>query len=422
MSIVRRQLRPWILIAAYDVSIGESSEGYVAFNVLRRLAQNYRIILFTRINNQQRLLAQTAFRSACPGLHIVGFDLPRWASWWKRGARFYELYAYLWQLIWPLVIKQRKYLCDAVGLVHVLNFHNDSIPSSAWIIGKPVVWGPISHHEIVECWRRTFWPAATSIKHQSNFFIRCIAWWFDPLLWLTKRRVATIFSAGPWVDNRLRLEVEKKTIRLSQLGVDSDDFRALPANCSAYGGSDDKPKLLVAAGRLDWLKGLDVAIEALAQLPSDFRLLVVGKGPADTRLKQLVQRLGLDARVEFRSQLPRTELVQIYAACDLFLFPSPEVAGLAWIEALACGLPVVGFAGATEIALVGATLPGVYLAPPCATRGNNIANYAAVICKAAHEKHDRQAISAAALSRYGWERMVEVIEAGYAQALREGCQ
>jgi glycosyltransferase involved in cell wall biosynthesis len=408
---VNLHTRPWLLVAAYDVSVGESSEGYVAFNVLQRLARHYRIVLLTRRNNQQRLLSQPEFKDACPGVRVLGFDLPHWASWWKRGARFYRLYAYLWQLIWPIVLRPHIRLCRRIVLVHVLNFHNDSIPSSAWVMGRPVVWGPLNHNELISHWRREFWPTALAIKHLLSFFLRCIAWSFDLLLWVTKKKVDVILSAGPWVDQRLHVIGENRVIRLSQLGVDASDFLLVPEIEPRHDGPNNK--LLVYAGRLDWLKGVDLAIEALVYLPKSFRLLLVGKGPSQTKLKQLVELLGLNERVKFHPPVPRSELSRIYAGADLFLFTSPEVAGLAWIESLACGLPVVGFAGNTEFALSGKELPGVYLVEQGNDRADNVRHYAELVENATRQEHDRVAIRAAALARYSWDRMVAVITSAY---------
>lgn len=409
--------RPWVLLAAYDVSLGETSEGYVAFNVLRRIAKTYRVILVTRQNNRQRLLASQEFREACKGIYVLGFDLPRWASWWKRGSRFYGLYAYLWQSVWPLVLRSRKTMLKAIRFIHVLNFHNDSIPSSAWWLDQPFIWGPVNHNESIPGWRQELWPIASAVKSRVSFTLRRLAWRCDPLLWVTKRSATAILSAGPWVDRRLRIQNESKVIRLSQLGVDASIFGSSPIDRVRI--DNDAERLLVYAGRLDWLKGVDLVLEALYQLPRHFRLLIIGKGPSEFRLRHLVKNLGLGERVEFRSPVPRMELAHIYASADLFLFPSPEVAGLAWIEALACGLPVAAFAGDTELALSAQTLPGVFLAPCGIERSDNVRSYAAVIERSAILSHDRSAIRVAALRRYGWDRMVNIITDAYKCALEK---
>lgn len=409
--------RPWILVAAYDVSLGETSEGHVAFNILSRLAKRYRVVLLTRRNNRMRLLSGREFRDACPGVRVIGFDLPRWASWWKQGARFYGLYAYLWQMFWPMALRRRARLARTIRVVHVLNFHNDSITTSAWILHRPVVWGPVNHNELVPEWRREFWPLRASVRAQASFLLRTIAWRFDPLLRLSVAKVQVMLSAGPWVDRRLRLRSGTGLIRLSQLGVTASEFEL---RRKPEGGHPDREEpLLVYAGRLDWLKGVDLAIDALARLPERVRLLIIGTGPAESRLRQLANARGVVDRVEFRAPVKRQELAEIYAGADLFLFTSPEVAGLAWVEALACGLPVAGFSGETELAQAAERLPGIHLAEDVANRETAVSSYAATISRALAYADDRTLIRDSVLNKYGWDRVVQTIEAAYVRALED---
>ena len=126
--------KPWILIAAYDLSAGNSSEGHIAYSILNKLLEKYRIIMVTRFNNKKELLENTDFTNKYSSVYLVGYDLPRWASWWKKGARFYRTYAYFWQMTWPFVVKKHLLLKRTIKLIHILNFHNDSIPSLAWIL------------------------------------------------------------------------------------------------------------------------------------------------------------------------------------------------------------------------------------------------------------------------------------------------
>jgi glycosyltransferase involved in cell wall biosynthesis len=88
-------------------------------------------------------------------------------------------------------------------------------------------------------------------------------------------------------------------------------------------------------------KGIDVALNALAQLPEQVQLWVVGEGPERGRLEKLVQELGMGHRVRLLG--PRRNVEQILKAADCALCPSvwAEAAGLVNLEALACGLPVI---------------------------------------------------------------------------------
>lgn len=101
---------------------------------------------------------------------------------------------------------------------------------------------------------------------------------------------------------------------------------------------------LLDVGRLDPRKGVDVAVRALAALPDEASLDVVGRGDPAYRaeLEALVARLGVTGRVRFASR-PRAELAQVYRSADVLLFPPvwQEPFGLVPLEAMACGTPVV---------------------------------------------------------------------------------
>ncbi|KJS28786.1 MAG: hypothetical protein VR64_22865 [Desulfatitalea sp. BRH_c12] len=407
--------RPWILIAAYDVSTGASSEGHVAFNILCHLCKTYRIVLVTRRNNKAGLKVDPDFKKGCPGVYLVGYDLPKWTSWWKRGARFYQAYAYLWQMTWPLALQGRTSLKQNLQLIHVLNFHNDSIPSLSWRLGPPVVWGPINHHEIAAPWRRTFWPASIAMRHMATFTLRRVLWRIDPFLKLHIRKSRVILSAGTWVNQRLDLKRAKKVLQRSQLGVNEDDFLTL-------GGSDmfhaKGSKELVCAGRLDWIKGIDLALEAMVLLPPEYRLKIIGKGPAEQRLRVLAVKLDVEKRVVFQPPVPRNALSAIYAQADIFLFTSAEEAGLVWVEALASGLPVVAFDGETEVAAAARHIPGIQLAKGRGARRAQVEGLAAAIKAAAVMPRDPGALRTSVLKHYGWDSLAATISEAYREAIR----
>lgn len=111
---------------------------------------------------------------------------------------------------------------------------------------------------------------------------------------------------------------------------------------------------LLYVGRLDPRKGVDTAVEALARLPAEARLEVVGGWDAgeERRLRELAERLGVGERVRFAGQRGRAELHAAYGEADAVVFPViwEEPWGLVPIEAMARGRPVVatGRGGSAE--------------------------------------------------------------------------
>ena len=110
---------------------------------------------------------------------------------------------------------------------------------------------------------------------------------------------------------------------------------------------------LLYAGRLSALKGVDVAVRAVAQLPGS-RLTVCGHGSpgAVADLRGLAAQLGIAGRLDVRPPLAADRMAELYATHDAVLFPVtwPEPWGLVPLEAMAVGTPVVatGTGGSAE--------------------------------------------------------------------------
>ncbi len=135
-------------------------------------------------------------------------------------------------------------------------------------------------------------------------------------------------------------------------GVDHDVF--LPGNrerARAALGLGRGPVLLFV-GRIQPLKGADVAVRALAASAAPDAMLVVVGGPSGPegaaelrRVRGLVARSGLSDRVRFVPPQPHERLPDFYRAADVCLVPSrSESFGLVALEAAACGTPVVAAA------------------------------------------------------------------------------
>jgi len=147
-------------------------------------------------------------------------------------------------------------------------------------------------------------------------------------------------------------------------GVDHDLF--VPGGRTAARhrlGVDRDQRFVLFAGRLQPHKGPDIAIEALAQLPGDVRLVVVG-GPSGAGLEHpealadLAVRMDVADRVSFLPPVAQAELADWYAAADVVCVPShSESFGLVAVEAQACGTPVVASAvgGLTTAVVDGVT-------------------------------------------------------------------
>lgn len=139
-------------------------------------------------------------------------------------------------------------------------------------------------------------------------------------------------------------------ILVHHTGVDQAMFRPQdrPAAKAALGVEGP---LVVTAGNLIPLKGQGLVIEAVRALPG-VNLLIAGRGPDRDRLAAQIAANGLEDRISLLGALPQDRLPALFAAADVVALPSASE-GLAnvWVEALACGTPLVitDVGGAREV-------------------------------------------------------------------------
>jgi len=137
-------------------------------------------------------------------------------------------------------------------------------------------------------------------------------------------------------------------------------FEALVAGATKTGLPENFPKgrVILTVGR--WLtseryKGMDTLITALPKLLTrwpELQLAAVGEGDDRDWLQDLAEENGVSRHVHFLSGLSYAQLAACYATCELFALPSRgEGFGLVYLEAMACGKPVIGGAhgGAPEV-------------------------------------------------------------------------
>jgi glycosyltransferase involved in cell wall biosynthesis len=135
----------------------------------------------------------------------------------------------------------------------------------------------------------------------------------------------------------------------------------------------NQPVRLITVSRLsDPRKNVEKVLRALAQLKSqyEFTYTVIGDGDLRPGLEALSRQVGLGQDVEFAGTLPRTEIKKRLASSDLFILPSStlrtsiEGFGIAYLEANACGTPVLAarLAGAAEA--VGEGVSGMFVNEP----------------------------------------------------------
>lgn len=194
------------------------------------------------------------------------------------------------------------------------------------------------------------------------------------------------------------LGADRDKIRVHRTGIDRSLFRVAiepRLDLRQRLGVPNDGALLVSVGALIPRKGQAFAIEALAALP-DARLVLIGEGKDRTMLQKLARDTGVEARVDFLGSRPHVDIARYLQAADIAVLPSAsEGLANAWIEALACGTPLVitDAGGAREV-----------LREPVAGRivERSAAAIAAAVGDILTNPSSREAV-AATVAHYSWE-------------------
>jgi len=205
-------------------------------------------------------------------------------------------------------------------------------------------------------------PVVVSTRHNTDPWRVRRSWKRPPfLLWeraAQRRADATIAVSGAVRDFLVSSEgLDPSGFVVIPNGIDLAPFRSLPGredaragmlralgkepgDPAAPGGADGGRTVAAFVGRLAEQKGIDLLLEAVARLDHRLDVVVMGEGSLRAGLEARAARGDLDGRVFFAGH--REDVPELLPAFDLFVFPSRwEGFGLAAVEAMAAGLPVV---------------------------------------------------------------------------------
>ena len=201
--------------------------------------------------------------------------------------------------------------------------------------------------------------------------------------------------------------------RVVHLGAD------LPA-AQRLGRRDGPPTLVTVAHLIARKRHGDVlrALSVLGQRHPTLRYAVIGEGPERVALEGLAARLGVSERVDFLGQLDPQQALERARRCTLFVMPSTDEAfGVAYVEAMAAGLPAIGCRGEPGPEEIAAAGDGVMLVPPgdierLTQRIDELLSDPQRLREAA------QRARATVAAQFTWERCGEQTLAAYEHAIR----
>jgi teichuronic acid biosynthesis glycosyltransferase TuaC len=177
----------------------------------------------------------------------------------------------------------------------------------------------------------------------------------------------------------------------------------------------EHPTLVTVAHLVARKRHADVlrALAVLDQRHPTLRYAVIGDGPERIALEGLAVRLGVAARVDFHGQLAPHDAIELARRCTLFVMPSTEEAfGVAYVEAMAAGVPAIGCRGEPGPEEIAAAGDGFLLVPP-----GDIERLTQRIDELLSDRHRLreagQRARATVAANFTWERCGEQTRAAY---------
>lgn len=260
------------------------------------------------------------------------------SAWTKRVSR---LNAMLKPSYIPFYFRAKRWIANALrsgekfDIAHQLSPLAMRYPTPLRCFNIPYIMGPLGGSLAA--------PEAFKAELNDSWYIRLrrfdrLRFRFDPWLRKSYQQASLLLTVAPYVSELIGQSVTHDRFEfMSETGVDR-----LPPE-SPGRGTAGGPVRLLYVGRLIRTKGLYYAIQAISKLASrEIQLDIAGRGVDEQPCRELVQRLGLSDLVTFHGQLAYQDVMALYKAADVFVFPSiREPSGNVVLEALSNGLPVV---------------------------------------------------------------------------------
>ncbi len=404
-------------MSAYACSPARGSEPGVGWGIVRALSSRHE--LWVIVESQFRSDVERSL-AAEPGLgrrlHFHFLPRTRHETLRRLWPPSYYWYYRRWHQD-ALRLARRLHEEVRFDLAHQLTMVGFREPGYLWTLGIPFVWGPIGGMGLFP------WRFLPSVGLRGGVYFAGYDLFNElHMRFLARpRRAARAAGVGliAATQENARGAAERWGVEatiVSEIGLPSEPVaepsRRLPG----------EPLRIVWSGRHVPGKALNLAIEAVSQLPPDvaWELDVVGAGPCTRAWRALAARRGVAARCRFHGWLARDQALEVVRGGHVMVITSlRELTSTVTVEALALGLPVVcldhcGFVDAVD-ASCGIRVPA--RAPVETVRA-----LAHAIEKLAGDEGLRRALAAGALRRaraFSWAGKADVIDALYQARLAE---
>ncbi len=333
-----------VLLLAEACNPEWTSAPLLAYYWYRALRSKLDVTLVTQVRNRP------AFERMTPApANVVFIDsepvarpcyrIGRWLTFGRagglatKGVAAWPAYLYFEYLTWRLF--RDRLLRGEFDLVHRLTPLSPTIPSPlARVCPVPFVLGPLNG---AIPWPRGTWRERWREGGALSPFRRAYRWL--PFVQSTYTRASLILAGTRYVERELFQLFGCQCRYLPENGVDTDLFH--PGDRQPPGAIE--PFTLLFVGRLIELKNPAIVLEAVRAAglaPKDVKVVFVGAGPEENRLRAMVRNTPWLSTTVFAGWVPHVQLPGYYRTASLLVLPSThESGGAVLLEAMACGLP-----------------------------------------------------------------------------------
>ncbi|MEM6845175.1 MAG: glycosyltransferase [Bacteroidota bacterium] len=328
-----------ILLSAFACAPNFGSELAAGWNFAEQLAlQGHRVVVLT--HDESKSYIERYSGKIPENLSFIYYRLPLWFKKivYRGVGPLAHIYYFFWQ-IGSFVYLKRYLKHEEIDLIHLVTIGVFRTPVFLGLFSPPFVLGPVGGGEYSTSELAQALPMKYRMKevarHFANMSVR-----LNPLMYLTYSTADLILLR---TSDNLRYIPKRYHAKCKvSLEVGAPNKAVV---CTVQPMEENEDFKILFAGRLEYWKGIHLAVRAFAEILRYEPLAVftiVGSGSDEHWIHNIAKETGVYDKIEWITRIPQEELFKMYQNYDIFLFPSlHDSGGYVVTEALSFGLPVM---------------------------------------------------------------------------------
>lgn len=330
-----------ILISSFACGPNWGSEVGMGWHWVIHLTAHCKLTVITEKGFQQEIekaVGSLQFKHI-PEFHYIDIGEKGRELFWKQGSILFYSHYNKWQKE-AYKLAQELMSKKEYDLIHQLNLIGFREPGYLWKLSdkKPFVWGPVGGFSQVPFKFLPQLSLKNKLFYAGKNVLHYLQVHFHNRVKRAFKNASLVFAESSTTKNVVKKVYNINAVLMNETGGNYNEFYAHESFCK------DNTMHLLWVGKIQGLKALPIAIEAVNKLKSKFsvKMSVVGDGPDEVECKNLVKQFGLEKEITFTGKILNTQVIEMMRNYDLLFFTSlkegtPHVV----LEALSNGLPVL---------------------------------------------------------------------------------